>query len=503
MILFGVGPGVDFYFSKYGYAAKVDEIIDNDESIWGVDLQDFLIVPIAKECGKLRVSGIDLLEKCDKENTVVLITSLKHYNEIAYQLELIGITKYFSVLCMEALYRETSGIREVEDCRSVYEEKCLKEPINPKRIIFITTHGFSGHGKEIARQLIAMRKDVDIVWPVKDPRGLSFEGIRFISQKNFREYTNALFTSMLWISDTGVPNEKRRKGQIYIQMKHWASITLKMFGYDEMAYRGERNPEQFGIHGLDDIDYCIVGSEFDERTCRSGFHFKGKAVYVGSPRSDILFRDNEAVQNVKNVYPNISGKRTLLFAPTYRVLSKGSVETVYHNDMDFRLVKECMERSFGGEWLILLRLHPFVAEKSKDVPHPDYVVDVSDYPDSEELVAVSDAMVTDYSSIMFEPAFVKKPVFLLATDKDHYLNNERGFLIDYNTLPFPIAESNDPHILLLEAFDPFNQEEYERDVNVFFDRYGVHEDGHAGERAAKFISDLIEEKCMAFDSGCY
>ena len=115
-------------------------------------------------------------------------------------------------------------------------------------------------------------------------------------------------------------------------------------------------------------------------------------------------------------------------------------------------------------------------------------MDVSDYYDSEELVAASDIMITDYSSIMFEPAFVKKPVFLLAVDRKEYIDGERGLLIDYEDLPFSIAESNDE---LIQNMERFEQKEYEEKVQQFLDEYGVHEDGHAGERAAVFVSQMI------------
>ena len=138
-----------------------------------------------------------------------------------------------------------------------------------------------------------------------------------------------------------------------------------------------------------------------------------------------------------------------------------------------------------------IRLHPVVAEASKGMKRPDYIIDASDYPDSQELVATLDVMITDYSSIMFEPAFVRKPVFLFAPDKKEYINGERKLLIDYDSLPFPIAESNDE---LAKNIKTYNKEEYVRKVDEFMKKYGVHEDGHASERAAKFILDLIDGK---------
>lgn len=139
----------------------------------------------------------------------------------------------------------------------------------------------------------------------------------------------------------------------------------------------------------------------------------------------------------------------------------------------------------------MLRLHPVVAKQSDTVYRPEYVIDGSDYLDSQELVAACDIMITDYSSIMFEPAFVHKPVFLYAPDRGQYIDGERGLLIPYDELPFPIAETNEK---LSENIINFNKEQYEKDIDEFFDKYGVHEDGHASDRGAEFICNLIDGK---------
>lgn len=107
-------------------------------------------------------------------------------------------------------------------------------------------------------------------------------------------------------------------------------------------------------------------------------------------------------------------------------------------------------------------MHPFVSDTFVD-EDDTRIINVSHYPDSQELVAVSDAMITDYSSIMFEPAFVRKPVFLFAPDRKEYINGERPLLIDYDTLPFPIAETNEQ---LAENIMNFDNEKYIQNVSV-------------------------------------
>ncbi len=85
---------------------------------------------------------------------------------------------------------------------------------------------------------------------------------------------------------------------------------------------------------------------------------------------------------------------------------------------------------------------------------------------------------------------MKKPVFLLAMDRTKYIDHEYDFLLDYDTLPFPIAETNEE---LVNHIMDFDRTLYENRLTTFLERYGVNEDGHASERAAGFIMGLFEK----------
>ena len=160
-------------------------------------------------------------------------------------------------------------------------------------------------------------------------------------------------------------------------------------------------------------------------------------------------------------------------------------------ELDFLRVKKAAEKRFGGEWVIMLRLHPSVAKAAKEMEKPDFVIDVSAYTDSEELVSATDITISDFSSIMFEPAFVKKPVFLFATDLQEYIEKEYELLIPYKELPFSIAESNEE---LERNIMHYDKESYQKEIESFLERYGVAEDGHASERTARFLSEYLDNE---------
>ncbi len=295
----------------------------------------------------------------------------------------------------------------------------------------------------------------------------------------------------MWILDLPVPSYIiKRPGQIYIQTKHWASITLKRFYLDASTFQGV--PEKINVWKREQklIDHIITGSDFDTESCRRGFGFEGEVLQCGSPRSDGLFREKENRNKVFEYYHLNKNCKALIYAPTYR-FSKTEGKTAAESRnivLDFERVKRALEARFGGEWYILVRLHPSVAAALKEVEKPDFVIDVSLYGDSQELVSASDILISDFSSILFEASFVNKPVFLFATDLEDYLLNEYDLLIGYHELPFPVAESNEE---LERNILGFQGEEYEERVTAFLEHYGVHEDGHASERAAQFIVDTF------------
>ena len=491
LFIFGIGNGFDYYMTRYN-GKEIRGVIDNDIKSQGMKLSRILPRESYNAYGHLCVSDISILNEYNPDEIVVLVTSLKYYEQIFEQLETYGIKRKFSLMCMEANSRrgDLSKTKEI-----IYSQKQKERDweINNNKIVFINQNTYCGHGKYITEQLLKRREDLDIVWVVNDITIDVPDGIRLISTRNRSAYYYEMETAKMWVSDYCVHTFlTKRQGQIFVMVKHWSSITLKSFALDVLKFKNETSPERLSEYSGENMDYIIVGSELDEKSCRSGFNFKGEAYYAGSPRSDILFHPQDIREKICEQYHIDQGCRILMYAPTYRyspvVFAKWEARNI---ELDYEQVKQTLEKRFGGKWCILLRLHPTVIKESYGIKKPEYVINVSEHPDSQELVAVSDIMITDYSSIMFEPAFVKKPVFLFATDRKEYINGERELLIDYDTLPFPIAESNEE---LVQKIQDFNRQEYEEDITKFLDKYGVHEDGHASERAAEFIVDMIDNK---------
>lgn len=489
IIIYGVGLSVNIFFERYGCSRKPDAVIDNNEKKQGQKVKDIVPAAWCLDMDDIAVSSSKILDFYVPDKTVILIGSARKYKEIAAEL----LKKGFKALFILSLFEDyaSNRVSEREYVRN-YILECCKLPLCKKKIAFFSFARYADHGKYISEKLLKMHKDIDIVWILKDMEDILPERARKISFGNIREYIYEMETAGIWVYNTLPPDYiVKRKGQVFIETKHWSSITLKRFFLDSSTITDVESDVSYWEKACSLIDYIITGSDFDTQSCRRGFHFNKAVIQIGSPRSDALFRPDVNKEKVTAHYHLKTDIKIALYAPTYRY---SKTETERHIpetraiDLDYEKVLNALKEKYGGQWFIMLRLHPGHEEDVKKLKLPEYVIDVSPYADAQELISASDIMITDYSSIMFEPAFVHKPVFLFATDREDYINKEYDLLIDYDTLPFPIVESNDK---LCEAIRNFDRQEYDSKLNDFFQRYGVHEDGHASERAAEFINTII------------
>ncbi|MCM1154890.1 MAG: CDP-glycerol glycerophosphotransferase family protein [Roseburia sp.] len=488
LYLFGVGEGMNYFLRNYGHQAQIAGVIDNDVSIQGQSLEICCEEAWQTQFGSLIIYDPKELREYHQQDIVVLITSINSYHAMMKQMEEMGIKHCYVLLLMEADRRSSREDTEedIDKMRISYIDQCCRQNIEEKKIIMLVSV-YGGHARQITRALLDERTDLDIVWIVNDMHTEAPDGVRFIYERNWKRYVYEMETAKIWIVDDIIsPHIRKRDNQIYIQVKHWSGVTLKKFYLDDKSpvlthevadaikFDGER------------MDYLFSGSEFDEKSCRSGFGFRGKSVRVGSPRSDVLF-DPTVREKVFSYFKLDEEARICLYVPTYRLKN---LEPEHEDLLSLEMPQllNALENKWGGTWYLFVRNHPGLTFYPKKTFKNENIINVSGYTDSQELAAASDVMITDYSSFMFEAAYVKKPVFLYAPDRRKFIDGERGLLIDYDHLPFPIAETNEQ---LLQNIESFGQLEYENELNHFMNEYGVHEDGHASERAARFINDLL------------
>ena len=202
---------------------------------------------------------------------------------------------------------------------------------------------------------------------------------------------------------------------------------------------------------------------------------------VGIPRTDLL--TNPALRaaaeaRVRARYPAIEGRRVVLYAPTFRGASVGHARHADLMDLD------AMRRVLGDGWVVLLKLHPFV-RTSLVIPEglEGFAIDASGEADVNELMLVSDVLVSDYSSVIYEFALLGRPILFLAPDEDAY-DLERGFYFDFRSAaPGPIFDTTEALAEAIRAGD----HDLER-VRAFAAASFDVTDGHA---TARLVDQLL------------
>lgn len=493
--IFGTGAAAGQCMEYIPKGVDIQAFVDNDERKQGHSAGDYISEICLEPVGERVIISPEQLGLENANDVVVLITSPYYFSEISEQLSKMKIIHVYSYFHMEVFRRKNNNISECfaqGKTPEEYMEEFSKLPIKKNKIVFVAFEGvgtYCDHGKYISERLTAMRPDLDVVWLVKDLNIDVPNNIRLVLMSNIRKRIYEMATAKVWVDNDPVPPFiKKRQDQIFIETKHWASVTLKKFYLDDESQDGFKERRGNWIRNGKMMDYVLTGSDFDCESFRRGFWFDKKEVRVGSPRTDAMFLPEKYKAKVAAHYGLNPGHKFLLYAPTFRYETGTIEQTVPKLILDIPRLIDILQEKFGGTWNVLLRLHPEVARLAKNQDYVDNLVDTSLYDDSEELAAASDIMISDYSSIMFEPAFVGKPVFLFAYDKDTYVNGERDLLLDYDKLPFPISTNNDE---LCEQIKRFDIESYKKSVKEFLQQFNVQEDGKASFRAAKFISELM------------
>jgi len=490
--IYGLGAGFRHLFRAEKFSENWN-VVDNNPSYVGLLLGEMCELTVGSLAQYIPIKTKEELYANEPEKTVILVTNVKGYESIFDELQSNGFKCLFSLLLMEiALTDRKETVNTIshlssEDLRKHYFQVWERTPIIKNKIVF-SIGAYGGHAISITRSLLKKRKDLDIVWLVKNKTTALPEGVRAVLEGSWLAMYE-MKTAAIWVYDVMVPwYMEKRKEQKYIQVKHWSSITLKKFYLDDedTCPAGIARDEIFKNAQM--MDVIFSGSTIDEESCKRGFGVGNIFERVGSPRSDILF-EKDVAQRVYEYYGISAKKKCIMYAPTFRseqLFRGGTVEINF--DVE-RLLESC-KRKFGGDWVFLLRLHPIIATNAIGLKQSENLVMVSDYQDSQELVCASEIVITDYSSLMFEPMYIGRKVFLYAPDRENYVDVERELLVPYEELPFSIAETEKE---LLQNIGDWEKVDYDEALRLFMAKYGLSEDGKASQRAADYLINVLKE----------
>lgn len=300
---------------------------------------------------------------------------------------------------------------------------------------------------------------------------------------NSKRFIYELNTCRFLISNTRIPlwfKYPHKKNQTYIQTWH-SSLRLKKIEGDANL---SKEYESFAKKDSAQTDYLLSGCKLSSEIFNRAFWFNGSILESGTPRIDYLlstesFKKNEFLDTLKLNH----NYKYALYAPTFRTTI--SPETFMP---DFVILSSALKQKFGGDWKILVRMHPNHLEKYQSLKLPDCCINASYFPDIQELLICADCLITDYSSSMFDALYLKMPCFLYVADYQQYLQDERGTYFHLDKLPFPIIKSNtEVHSIICN----FSAEKYMVDIEIFMTDIGSYESGNACQ---KIYSEILSKK---------
>lgn len=343
-----------------------------------------------------------------------------------------------------------------------------------KKIVFsnFNGRGYGDNPRYIAEEILRQGLKYDLVWLVSDLNEKMPEGIRKVGFYS-RSARWELSTAKVIINNVKslLPFTKK-KSQYYIQTWH-GDFPLK---YIEAEVEDKLDAEYVRCSKEESkqIDLILSGSRYMSDIYRKSFWYEGEILEKGIPRNDVFFKEH-----------SISDKpcRQVLYAPTFRDDYKPFPTP------DFHSLIAALENLTGEKWRVVIRLHPNERDQSSRFVFSDSIIDGTSVSDPQLLLVESDLLITDYSSVMYEFALMKKPVILFAADLEQYKAEGRGLRSIYDCLPFVLCKTDDELLRLLPlalskeypaCFESFRRE-----------KVGSYDNGTASEAVVFRIKEVI------------
>ena len=323
---------------------------------------------------------------------------------------------------------------------------------------------------------------LDCAWVTRDGQFAGPDGARQLLVCT-RDYYEAIAQARYLVTNDLLPRWfRKRDDQVYLQT--WHGTPLKRIGLDiepprrpnTVAYLERQNED------TPKWDLLLAPNAFATPIFRRAFAFDGEIAETGYPRNDLLRHPERAERaaQVRRLLGIPAGKRVVLYAPTWR---DDAFQQGGRYRFDLQLDLEAVSDALGGDHVILLRTHFNVRDPLSGSDLGTGLMDVTRYPDIAELYLISDVLITDYSSAMFDFALTGRPMLFFTYDLEHYRDQLRGFYFDFEAeAPGPLLRATPDVIDALQDIDQVAMS-HRAAYEAFTSRFCALDDGHAAARA--------------------
>ncbi|MBC7761804.1 MAG: CDP-glycerol glycerophosphotransferase family protein [Candidatus Saccharibacteria bacterium] len=343
------------------------------------------------------------------------------------------------------------------------------EPLNA--VFFESFYGQNASCNPLAidRAIARLRPDVARYWSVTDASVSVPSGATALIEGSSEWWRIRGSARLLVVNDWLRKRLRKRRYQTVLQT--WHGTMLKKLALSRVRLGLRSAIATLRERGRWDI--LLAQNPYSRGIFRRAYAFTGSVWEEGYPRDDVLLTGDAAA--IRDRLGISSGVTVLLYAPTWRDDRPDHVD-----HLDVARFADLL----GDEYVTLIRGHSRTLLPGEDVRAPN-VLDVTGYPDVSELFLVADALITDYSSVMFDFTVTGKPVYFFTPDLDHYREKLRGFYFDLIPVaPGPVVTTVAELAALVRDRDNVRRQFTEK-YRAWRERFNPRDDGHAADRVVQ------------------
>ncbi|WP_306909699.1 bifunctional glycosyltransferase family 2 protein/CDP-glycerol:glycerophosphate glycerophosphotransferase [Arthrobacter sp. B3I9] len=355
----------------------------------------------------------------------------------------------------------------------------LRRPVEPGAVLFESfggkTIGDSGLG--LFNEMMRRGDDRAKYWTIRDYSQVVPEGAQPVIMYS-SDWYRLLHTAEYLVNNNNFPYYYRKNpGQKYIQT--WHGTPLKRIGNDVASSQLSLPYISLMRREAQYWDYLLAQNAFAEEVLPSAFGYQGNTLALGYPRNDALVGEVAASRRlmVRAALGLDAREKVVLYAPTWRDnvrAANNQYDLVNYLDADKA------GAILGEDYTFLLRGHHNVSSQ-RYTTGMNRTIDVTAYPDVNDLYLAADILVTDYSSVMFDFCVTEKPIYFLTPDLEQYRDTVRGFYFDFEaSAPGPLTRTTEQ--LAESIAHKVAEEHYATRYAAFRNRFAALDDGQAGRR---------------------
>lgn len=373
---------------------------------------------------------------------------------------------------------------------------CSKIPYRKKCIVFESYLGrqYSCNPKAIYEYLYEHNADANfhMIWSVDKRYVKQFEanGIPYVKRLSLPWFFYMAKASY-WVTNSRMPLWMP-KPQYTTYVQTWHGTPLKKLAQDmeevHMPGTTTRKYKNNFYQESRNWDYLLSPNVYATEKFKSAFQFEKEIVEVGYPRNDDLYKHNHSayIEEIKKRLNLPLDKKVILYAPTWR---DDQFDETGKYTFDLQLDLSYLQENLGKDYIVLLRMHYLVMSDFHLSKYEHFVYDVSRHIDINELYLLADILITDYSSVFFDYANLRKPMIFYTYDLATYRDKLRGFYFQFEEeAPGPIVMTTEEVVSAIQAIEQnclANQ--FTATYEDFYNRYCYVEDGQSSKRVVEKI----------------